>query len=137
MRFIVETGIGIVLIPLIDYVWLARIMKGFYLGELGSMARLRDGSLEPRLIPAFLVYVFLSLGIQFFALPLARGEMGLGFLWGALLGLIVYGVYDMTNLATLENWSWRLALVDMAWGTFLCGVVTVLVQMISSKVLTS
>ena len=24
---------------------------------------------------------------------------------GALLGLVAYGTYDMTNLATLKNWS--------------------------------
>ena len=35
----------------------------------------------------------------------------------ALIGLLVYGTYDLTNMATLRHWSLRLALVDIAWGT--------------------
>jgi uncharacterized membrane protein len=61
-----------------------------------------------------------------FALPrvdpehLAVSSLG----WGALFGLIVYGVYDMTNMATLENWPVRMVWVDICWGCFLCGVTT-------------
>jgi uncharacterized membrane protein len=48
-------------------------------------------------------------------------------LWrAALFGLVAYGAYDLTNLATLRQWSVKLALVDMAWGTLasaLAGVV--------------
>jgi uncharacterized membrane protein len=41
---------------------------------------------------------------------------------GALVGLAMYGVYDLTNLATFDNWTTRMALQDTAWGTFLCSV---------------
>jgi uncharacterized membrane protein len=41
---------------------------------------------------------------------------------GALVGLAMYGVYDLTNLATFDNWTTRMVLQDMAWGTFLCSV---------------
>ena len=33
---------------------------------------------------------------------------------GALLGLIAYSTYDLTNLATLRGWSAQLALIDLA-----------------------
>ena len=36
-----------------------------------------------------------------------------------LVGLVAYGTYDLTNLATVQAWTWRLALVDTAWGTVL------------------
>ena len=36
---------------------------------------------------------------------------------GALLGLIAYSTYDLTNLATLRGWSAKLALINLAWGT--------------------
>ena len=38
---------------------------------------------------------------------------------GALLGLITYSTYDLTNLATLRGWSAKLALIDLAWGTII------------------
>ena len=38
---------------------------------------------------------------------------------GAILGAVAYGTYDMTNLATLKDWSIAVSGVDMAWGTVL------------------
>ena len=41
-----------------------------------------------------------------------------GALWrGALLGLLAYGTYDLTNLATLEGWAWQITVIDLIWGT--------------------
>ena len=37
---------------------------------------------------------------------------------GAVLGLVAYGTYDLTNLATLKMWSPKVTVIDMAWGTF-------------------
>lgn len=66
--------------------------------------------------PAAIVYVLLALGTTFFVFPKIT-SLGTAALYGALLGLIIYGVYDMTNLATIANWPWKFALMDMAWGT--------------------
>ena len=41
---------------------------------------------------------------------------------GALIGLVAYGTYDMTNMSTLKGWSLTLSLVDIAWGTVLTAV---------------
>ena len=41
---------------------------------------------------------------------------------GALLGLVAYGTYDMSNLSTLKNWSVSVTIVDMAWGMTLSAV---------------
>ena len=41
---------------------------------------------------------------------------------GGLLGLVAYGTYNLSNLATLRNWPWELTVIDMAWGTFLSSV---------------
>jgi len=42
--------------------------------------------------------------------------------WGALLGLVAYGTYDLTNQATLKVWSSTITLCDMAWGALITGV---------------
>ena len=34
----------------------------------------------------------------------------------AVLGLVAYATYDLTNQATLKNWSTGLTLADMGWG---------------------
>ena len=41
-----------------------------------------------------------------------------------LFGLVVYGVYDMTNLATINSYDTYVAIVDTVWGGALCGIIT-------------
>ncbi|MDE3157076.1 MAG: DUF2177 family protein [Acidobacteriota bacterium] len=45
----------------------------------------------------------------------------------ALLGLVVYGVYDFTNYSTLRDWPLTLAVVDTAWGTVASALCALLV----------
>jgi uncharacterized membrane protein len=35
-----------------------------------------------------------------------------------VLGAAAFGVYDLTNLATLRGYSMSMTIVDIAWGTF-------------------
>lgn len=42
---------------------------------------------------------------------------------GALLGLVAYGTWDLTNLAVIRDFPALLAFLDLAWGTLLTTVV--------------
>lgn len=97
----------------LDYIWLSRVARDFYASSLGSMMRE-----TPDFMAAGIFYLFYIAGIVFFAAMPAESWKG-ALLRGALLGLLAYGTYDMTNLATLKGWPWRMAAVDMAWGTAL------------------
>jgi len=109
---------------LLDYIWLAKLMQGFYVTQLGSYARVRGTTIVPVYWAAAVVYLLLPLGIVLFALPrvdynhLLLSSLG----WGALFGLVVYGIYDLTNMSTLESWPIRMVWIDICWGCFLCGV---------------
>lgn len=83
--------------------------------------------------PAGIVYILLALGTTFFVFP-KISSLGTAALYGALLGLIIYGVYDMTNLATISNWPWRFALTDMAWGTTAGALIAMISYWISKLV---
>lgn len=108
----------------LDFVWIGLVMKGFYDAELGDLARREAGALAPRWGAAVLVYVIIPAGVVLFVRPALgqNGGLGAALAWGALFGLISYGVYDLTNLAVLNNWSIRMTAVDMAWGSTLCGI---------------
>ncbi|PZU23124.1 MAG: DUF2177 domain-containing protein [Shinella sp.] len=103
----------------LDYVWLSRVAIGFYRSEIGEI--LRD---RPNMAAAGLFYLFYVVGIVYFAvLPgVQKGSLTTALVGGALLGLIAYGTYDMTNLATLKVWSLTMSLIDMAWGAVLTAV---------------
>jgi len=114
----------ILLLPvlfLIDYVWLGKLMGPFYIRELGPLARSKGQAFAPVVWAAVLVYLLIPLGILVFVLPLlpAEGFLGAAIGYGALFGLVLYGVFDMTNYALLANYSLKMALVDIGWGCFL------------------
>ena len=120
---------------LLDYIWLGHVMKRFYLSELGSLARGDGNSINPRLLAAGGVYLALVGGIIVFALPRVDPLQPLvsGLAWGALYGLAVYTVYDLTNRATLNHWPLKLVVVDICWGGLLCSAVTGCAAMVRSR----
>ncbi len=115
----------------LDYIWLSKIAKNFYLENLKSHVVMENGSLVPYLPAIPLVYIVAVIGIWVFAIPKAD-SMGNAFMWGALLGFVMYAFYDFTNLATLKDYPWSLTIVDMIWGTLLVGTVTALMFWVNS-----
>ena len=49
------------------------------------------------------------------------------------MGLLVYGVFDMTNMAILKNYPIPFLLADMAWGTVVFGIVSVLTWKVTAN----
>ena len=52
---------------------------------------------------------------------------------GAILGLVTYAAYDLTNLATLEGFPVKVAVVDLVWGTVLCATVSLVTYLVASR----
>ena len=109
-------AVGAVAFMVLDGIWLGLLMKNFYRHQLAPIVRLSDGGIAPNWPAAFVVYVMLGLGIAAFVIPRAATVPSAA-AYGALFGLVVYGVYDFTNYSTLRQWPWSLTLVDIAWGT--------------------
>lgn len=102
----------------LDGAWLSFAAKRLYRPLLGNM--LADGF---RLAPAALFYFLYVAGIVVLAVSpaLAAGKWSMALGRGMALGLIAYGTYDLTNQATLRQWSGLVSAVDMAWGMLLTG----------------
>jgi uncharacterized membrane protein len=108
-------AMGAVAFMVLDGVWLGVLMKNFYRDHLAPIVRLGDSGIAPNWRAAFVVYALLGTGIAFFVIPRASTvSLAAGF--GALFGLVVYGVYDFTNYSTLRQWPFVLTLADVAWG---------------------
>jgi uncharacterized membrane protein len=105
-------GAALLVVGVLDALWLGFIARDFYKREIGDL--MTD---SVRLLPAAVFYLGYPAGLVALALNPLPATMGDAAFKSALLGLVVYGVYDMTNMATLRHWSLKLALADMAWGT--------------------
>lgn len=135
MRSLLLVCTAAITIVILDALWLGALMSRFYNSALGTLARrAADGSLDPSWGAAALVYVALGVGVVGFVLPLvAGGSLGDAFLRGALFGIVVYGVYDLTNYATLRDWPVRLVAIDIAWGGVVGGVTTAVVSLVARR----
>ena len=112
------TGYVITLVTFvaIDLTWLGIMAPRFYKPTLGDI-----GLAGVNLPPAIAFYLLYPLGLVIFAVEpaLRSGAAGTALLYGALFGFFTYATYDLTNQATLRNWTSSLSAVDIAWGTVL------------------
>jgi len=101
---------------LADMLWLGAMSGRFYRPILGDIA-LTSVSLAP----AMAFYILYPLGLVIFAIlpALKSGNIIMTLFYGALFGFFTYATYDLTNQATLRNWTLQLTLIDVAWGTVL------------------
>lgn len=95
----------------LDLLWLGVLAKSLYARHLGHLMAEKVG--WPA---AFAFYALYGGGVLYFASGSTLRET---LTRGALLGLLVYGTYDLTNMAVLRGWSWRISAADVAWGVFL------------------
>lgn len=114
----------------LDFLWLGTVATGFYRSQLGEMMRER-----PNFVAAGSFYLVYVAGIVYFAVHpyIAGGSWSQALFAGALLGLVAYGTYDITNLATLKSWPLPMSLVDLAWGTLLTGTAAAIGLLVTQK----
>ncbi|MDQ6628592.1 MAG: DUF2177 family protein [Pseudomonadota bacterium] len=103
----------------LDAVWLTTMADRLYRPALGRLMLERF-----EVAPALAFYaIYIAGAIAFAVLPgleSRRWTVALGF--GALLGLVAYATYDLTNQATLRDWPWRVTAADLCWGTVVTAV---------------
>lgn len=76
------------------------------------------------LLAGVLAYTIMGLAWLFFAPPMIAhlqktyrtSRLIAGSITGFMLGLTIYGVFNFTNHAMFDNWSWPIIARDMAWG---------------------
>ncbi len=109
-----------------DSIWLGFISFKFYRNEIGTL--LKPLSFPPAIIFYFL-YVF---GMMLFVIypSLESFEIKKVIVLGFAYGLISYATYDLTNLATLQGWTWKFSVVDILWGASATSLTTTLVTLI-------
>ena len=101
---------------LVDIVWLGVISKNLYKNYLGHL-------MAPKVnwTAALIFYALFIAGLVFFVInpALAKDSLMYAILAGGFFGLITYGTYDLTNLATLKDWPLNITIIDLIWGTVL------------------
>lgn len=108
---------------ILDFIWFVLIAKSLYQTQIGSLMRVSNGHFSPNWYAALLVYVLFALGILIFVLSKAQKSPWEACYYGAIFGLVIYGIYDLTNLALLANWPTVITIIDIIWGIIVCSII--------------
>ena len=80
-------------------------------------------------ISAAFAYLLLALGLYIFIVKPEMDNYKPEYLHillkGLIMGLVVYGVYNGTNMATINEWGVKEFIIDTIWGTMLSGTLAV------------
>lgn len=106
----------------LDTLWLGVVAKTFYKNQASSLMKA-----EINWFAGVAFYLIFAVGLTVFVILPSVGNESLrhALLLGALFGLVAYAAYDLTNLATLKDWSLALTIVDMAWGAAIAALTSV------------
>ncbi len=131
MNTLITYGIATVAFFAIDMVWLGLIAKNFYRNKLAHV--LSPDVVWPAAIVFYLLYIA---GIVYFAINPALKEASwqMALINGALLGGLCYATYDLTNMATIAKWPIEIVVVDILWGMFLTGSVSVISYLVANAI---
>jgi uncharacterized membrane protein len=114
----------------IDLVWLLGIAKNLYRDQMGDLM-----ASEPKLMAGLAFYLLYALGVCIFVIIPALSKQSLIYAlqYGALFGFFCYMTYDLTNLAVIRNFPTQLALIDIAWGSFVTAVCSGIAYWVGSR----
>ena len=107
------TLISALIFLIIDVIWLSFSVKSFYRPNIGDLL------LEtPVMWAAILFYLIYVIGLAIVIIePSLDYQNTQKFLLKAFMfGLVAYGTYNLTNMATIKGWSPNVVFVDMIWG---------------------
>jgi uncharacterized membrane protein len=105
----------------IDLVWLGLTAKALYAPAMDHLS-----APSPNWLAAAVCWAVLALCLKLLVLDVS-GTRKEAMMRAAILGFSVYATYNLTNLATLRDWSQTMSLVDTAWGASLLASTTWLV----------
>ena len=114
--------IAIITMILLDFTYIY-LTKAIYDNVVHSI---QGSDLKIKIIPALLVYVFLLGGLYYFIL-LPKRPITDAF----ILGLVMYAMFSLTNLAIFDKWSYKIVMMDSLWGASLFAMTTFITYKLS------
>lgn len=105
----------------IDSIYLTTISNYF-----NNQIKLVQGSpIKMNFLAIFLCYIFLIFGINYFIIIPNRSIQD-----AFLLGIIIYGVFETTNMALFSKWDWLTVIIDTLWGGIVFALTTYIVKLL-------
>ena len=127
-------GASLLFFAALDMLWIGLLARQHYLSNIGSLMRYANGSYNVVWWAGLLVWALIVLGSIIFVLPLTQGQsLGTALFYGGLFGLVLYGVYDLTNYSLLKDWPLSTTVLDIVWGVLSNALLAVFIWRLQAK----
>lgn len=111
--------IAAITLVIIDSIYL-NLAKDYFSNQI---QKVQNSPVKMKYPATFICYLFLITGLNYFIIQPNKTPSD-----AFLLGIVIYGVYETTNLALFANWSWLTAIMDTLWGGVLFATTTFIVR---------
>ena len=117
--------ISCILFICIDGIYLSLVRNYFD----KQIMQIQGSRIQLNYTATLITYFFLIFGLNYFIIN--KNESILN---AFLFGIVIYSVYEFTNLSIFKNWKWFTALLDTTWGGILFALTTFLIYKIKKIV---
>lgn len=111
----------ILILSIIDYFYLT-FMKNYFNKQIKLV---QNNDLELDMFAVLLCYILLIFGLYYFIIKDNKSIIE-----AFILGIVIYGVYELTNKGIFKNWNWMMVIYDGLWGGILFALTTYLVYIL-------
>lgn len=138
MQLALEFSIFFITYIVFEFVYLS-LTSDLYKRHFAAIQNKSVSAVQFNMLPWGIVcYIVLLVVIWFFVISSQLQQKTIVvyrvFVSASLLALAIYGVYNLTNLATLGNYSWKVALQDVAWGLFVINTTCLITLYLHAKI---
>lgn len=122
---IIEIIFTFVIFILLDSLYLS-LMRDYFDNQIQII---QGTKINLKIYPAIICYIALVFGLYYFIISKNNSILD-----AFLLGIVIYSVYETTNLALINKWTIKTAIIDTLWGGILFLLTTFLIYYFIQKV---
>jgi uncharacterized membrane protein len=104
-----------IILLFLDYIYISTFSNHFKY----QIYKVQKHNLQLNLKAVVLSYLLIILGLYYFIIKDKRSVLD-----SFLLGIFVYGVYELVSKSLLLNWEYKTVLIDTIWGGLLFAITT-------------
>jgi len=117
--------ISAIVFVILDYGYL-NLMKGYFENQVKLI---QGAPLKINLLGAIICYIFLISGLNYFIIKPKRSISD-----AFLFGLVIYAVFETTNISLFTKWKWITVIIDSLWGGILCSLTVLIINQLRNYV---
>ena len=119
-----------ILYLVVDLLWIYVMSPMLY---MKALSKIQKSTIKFNKMYAILAYILLLVTIFKICIPLSKTYTKRKWLAFTIVGVSIYGIYNLTNAAVFSDYSAKMIIIDTLWG----GVVFSMIGLLHNKIIKS